>query len=104
MTIDEIGKENIKRLTSKVTSQDKGKLDLSTREDPEDLGFRVFKLAPSNYRQWKSIDASDPEAYTKQLDMFADLLVDNWNTISVLWEISVKEGYGLNTQLERLEE
>ena len=51
-----------------------------------------------------SIDASDPEAYTKQLDMFADLLVDNWNTINVLWEVTIKEGYGLNTQLERLEE
>ena len=50
------------------------------------------------------MDASDPEAYDKQLDMFADLLVENWDPINVLWEVAIKEGYGLNTQLERLEE
>lgn len=104
LDIAQIGKERIRRVIDKVKSHDKGKLDLSTREEPEDLGFRVFKLAPSNYKQWKSIDASDPDAYTRQLDLFADLLVDNWNTINVLWEVAIKEGYGLNTQLERLVE
>ncbi len=103
-TIAEIGKERIRRVISKMKEEAEGTLGLTNREGPEDLGFRVFKLAPSNYKQWKSIDASDPEAYTKQLDMFADLLVDNWNTISVLWEVSVKEGYGLNAQLVKLEE
>src|SRR6266566_3311044 len=104
INIADIGKERIRRVIDKVKSQDKGKLDLSTREEPEDLGFRVFKLAPSNYKQWKNIDASDPEAYDKQLDMFADLLVENWAPVNVLWEVAVKEGFGLNTQIERLEE
>src|SRR5947199_474357 len=103
-TIAEIGKERIRRVISKMKKEDEGTLGLTNREDPEDLGFRVFKIAPSNYKQWKSIDASDPEAYTKQLDMFADLLVDNWEPISVLWEVAIKEGYGLNTHVERLEE
>jgi adenine-specific DNA-methyltransferase len=103
-TIAEIGKERIRRVISKMKKEDEGTLGLTNREGPEDLGFRVFKLAPSNYKQWKSIKADDTEAYTKQLDMFADLLVDNWNTISVLWEVSVKDGYGLNTQVERLED
>lgn len=103
-TIADIGKERIRRVIDKMKSQDKGTLDLSAREDQEDLGFRVFKLTPSNYKQWKSIDASDPEAYAKQLDMFADLLVENWEPNNVLWEVAIKEGYGLNTQIERLEE
>ncbi len=104
MNIVQIGKDHIRRVISTMRSEDEGKLDLSLRKEPEDLGFRVFKLAPSNYKQWKSIDASDPEAYTKQLDMFADLLLDNWSPINVLWEVAVKEGFGLNTQIERLEE
>ncbi len=103
-TICEIAKERIRRVIAQISHKNAGMLDLSSREAPEDLGFRVFKLAASNYKQWKSIDASDPEAYTRQLDMFADLLVDNWNTISVLWEVSIKEGYGLNAQLGKLEE
>ncbi len=102
-TIAEIGKERVRRVIAAMKHEQKDKLGLSTREKPEDLGFRVFKLAPSNYKQWKSIDASDPEAYTKQLDMFADLLVDDWKPMSVLWEVAIKEGYGLNTQLERLD-
>jgi hypothetical protein len=27
-------------------------MQLETRETPEDLGFKVFKLASSNYKQW----------------------------------------------------
>jgi len=104
LDIAQIGKERMRRVIAKLSDEDKGKLGLTTRTDSEDLGFRVFKLAPSSYKQWQRIDASDPEAYTKQLDMFADLLVDNWNTINVLWEVAIKEGYGLNTQLERLVE
>jgi len=103
-TIAEIGKERIRRVIAKMQKENEGTLGLSNREGQEDLGFRVFKLAPSNYKQWKSIDASDPEAYTNQLDMFADPLVESWNPLSVLWEVAIKEGYGLNTQLERLVE
>jgi adenine-specific DNA-methyltransferase len=102
--IADIGKERIRRVIAKLRDEDQGTLGLTTRKDSEDLGFRVFKLAASNYKVWKSITAGDPEAYTKQLDMFADLLVDNWEAISVLWEVAIKEGYGLNAQIERLEE
>jgi adenine-specific DNA-methyltransferase len=61
-TIAEIGKERVRRVVAAMKHEEESKLSLSTREKPEDLGFRVFKLAPSNYKQWKSIDASDPEA------------------------------------------
>jgi len=103
-TVANVGKERIRRVLAKVKREDESKLDLTTREAPEDLGFRVFKLAPSNYRQWKGMDASDPEAYSRQLDMFADLLVVNWEPVNVLWEVAIKEGYVLNTHLEKLEE
>jgi len=102
-TIADIGKERILRVFAKLRDEEKGKLGLTTRKEPEDLGFRVFKLASSNYKQWKGMDASDPEAYAKQLDMFADPLVENWNPVSVLWEVAVKEGYGLNTSINQLE-
>ncbi len=86
-TIADIGKERIRRVIAKLRSENQDKLGLTTREGPEDLGFRVFKLSPSNYKQWKSIDASDPEAYSKQLELFADLLVENWEPVNVLWEV-----------------
>ena len=101
--IADISKDRICRVIDNMKSEADSKL-ISARNKPEDLGFRVFKLELSNYKQWKSIDASDPEAYSKQLDLFADLLVENWEPVNVLWEVAIKEGYGLNTQLERLEE
>src|SRR5205823_4454632 len=54
-TVANVGKERIRRVITKMKLEDESKLSLTTREDQEDLGFRVFKLAPSNYKIWKSI-------------------------------------------------
>lgn len=103
-TIAEIGKERIRRAIAKIKSEAETKLDLSTREKPEDLGFRVFKLSSSNYKPWKNVPESDPEEYIRQLALFTDPLVEDWIPQNVLWEIAIKEGYGLNTQVKRLDE
>lgn len=102
-TIAEIGKERIRRVITKIKLEDAGKLNLSTRKNPEDLGFRVFKLRQSNYKQWKNVAGEDAEAYTEQLTFFTDPLVENWVPENVLWEVAIKEGYGLNAYFERLE-
>ena len=62
-TIADIGKERIRRVVEKMQSEREGELDLSDRETPEDLGFRVYKLAESNFRQW---DESQSSAFTRQ--------------------------------------
>jgi len=41
----------------------------------EDLGFKVFKLAESNYKQWDSAEQKDSKAYAKQMELLADPLV-----------------------------
>ncbi len=103
-TIANIGEERIRRVIKKIKQEDRGKLDLSTREKPEDLGFRVFKLTPSNYKQWHSVDSTDPEAYTKQLAAFTDPLIEGWSPERVIWEVAIKEGYGLNASVKHLAE
>jgi len=99
-TIADIGKERIRRVISRMKQQDEGKLPLSTRDTPEDLGFRVFKLAPSNYRRWQGVATQAPEAYAAQMDLFKDPLADGWKAADVIWEVAIKEGYGLNSQVE----
>ncbi|MCF7853187.1 MAG: site-specific DNA-methyltransferase [Candidatus Pacebacteria bacterium] len=64
-TIADIGKERIRRVVEKMQSEREGELDLSERETPEDLGFRVYKLAESNFRQWEESQSS---AFTRQLE------------------------------------
>ena len=108
-TIANVGKERIRRVIAKMQKENAGKLDLQDRETPEDLGFKVFKLAESNYRQWAPPVAANgrspspaPEAYAAQLEAFADPLVDGWTTENVIYEVALKEGYGLNCRIERV--
>lgn len=99
-TIAAIGKERIRRVIAKMKKGEEDKLDLSTRDKPEDMGFKVFKLTTSNYRPWIGIDKKDQEGYAKTIELFADPLVDGWKPENVIYEAAIKEGYGLNCQIE----
>jgi len=101
-TIADIGKERIRRVVARMKAEDEGKLPLSTRDTPEDLGCRVFKLAPSNYRPWPGVAGAAPDAYAEQMALFTDPLVDGWQPEGVIWEVALKEGYGLDSRVERL--
>ena len=95
-TIAIIGKERIRRVVTRMKKERAGQLAL---DKPEDLGFKVFKLATSNYRQW---DAAQPDAaaFAHQAELFADPLVKGWQPENVLYEVALKEGYGLNVTVE----
>ena len=102
-TIADVGKERIRRVIARMQGEREGQLPLEARQTPEDLGFKVFKLAPSNYRSWKGSADTDPEVYAEQMGLFADPLVDGWTVPDVIWEVAVKEGYGLDSHIERVE-
>jgi len=51
-TIAEMGKERIRRVIARMKEEDEGKLEVEERD--EDLGFKVFKLARSNYKVWEA--------------------------------------------------
>jgi len=65
------------------------------------LGFRVFRLTKSNYRPDPNPEGLSDEEYNKQMALWADsLLVDNWDAMNVIYEVALKEGYGLNIRVE----
>jgi adenine-specific DNA-methyltransferase len=97
-TIAEIGKERIRRVIAKLQKDAKESLDLKDRETPEDLGFKVFKLAPPNIQPWTGGGEREPEAYAQKLAAFNDPLVPGWTAENLLWEIALREGYSLNTR------
>ncbi|MBM3128424.1 MAG: site-specific DNA-methyltransferase [Chloroflexi bacterium] len=105
-TIADIGKERIRRVIAKMQKENAGKMNLQDRATPEDLGFKVFKLAPSNYKQWCFVGANEnspkptPAEYATQVAMFAEPLADGWQLENVIYEVAVKEGYGLNCRIE----
>jgi adenine-specific DNA-methyltransferase len=94
-TIAEIGKERIRRVIGKLAKETQP--SLGEREAPEDLGFKVFKLSKPNIQQWPEGEDRDPEAYAQKLALFNDPLVAGWKPENVIWEVALREGFGLNT-------
>ena len=101
-SIADIGKERIRRVIAQMQQERESQLPLETRETPEDLGFKVFKLAPSNYQLWRGVGEDTPDAYAEQMELFTDPLVDGWTAENVIYEVALKEGYGLNCQITPL--
>lgn len=65
------------------------------------VGLRSFRLAESNMRLWIGIKIKDADIYADQLDAFADTLVDGWKAENVMWEVALREGYVLTSQVEK---
>ena len=98
-TIADIGKERIRRVIAKMKKDREEKLPLTEKPD---LGFKVFKLRPSNFRVWRS-DIRTPEQLTTQLEMSLDNIKPHAEKENQLWEILLKAGYPLSAKVEEKE-
>jgi adenine-specific DNA-methyltransferase len=97
-SITDIGKERIRRVIERLAKDTQKGLDLKDRRQSEDVGFKVFKLAKPNIQQWSHDEERDPEAYSQKLALFNDPLVAGWKPENVIWEVALREGFGLKTQ------
>ena len=101
-TIADISKERIRRVIKKLKDESKGKLALKDRDAPEDLGFKVFKLAESNYQRWRGTDAKTGEALLAEMEKQVDPLLPGWKPMNVIYEVALKEGYSLTCGVEEV--
>jgi adenine-specific DNA-methyltransferase len=99
-TIADICKERIRRAAKKIKEESKQQKLTGTKQD---LGFKVFKLAKSNYRIWDDYDGKDADELKKQAELFSKPLVDGYDDTDVIYEVIVKEGYGLNSRIEKVD-
>jgi len=92
--ICEIGKERIHRAGKKI------KQEAGLNATNLDTGFKVFRLAPSNYKAWKNYGGTD----VKQLEELfkADSLMQGWKEDDLLTEIMLLEGFPLDSKIELL--
>jgi len=65
--------------------------------------IRVFKLAPSHFRQWTPLETDDPALYAARLAEMVDPLLPGWTTEAVIYEIALKEGFGLDLHIETIQ-
>jgi adenine-specific DNA-methyltransferase len=101
-TIAEITKERVRRFIVKLGRNAAGKLDLIGGAD-QDRGFRVFKLAESNFRLWNADVAHETSALEAQLELHIDHIRAGRTPEDLLFEILLKSGFPLDTSVEKLE-
>jgi adenine-specific DNA-methyltransferase len=101
-TIADIGTQRIRSYIRRAQGGQDGQMAMDLQPD-RDLGFKVFKLAPSHIRPWPGAEDATPEAYAAQMALFTDPLVDGWTIEGLAYEVALKEGYGLNCTIEPVE-
>ena len=99
-TIAEISKERIRRVIKKIKDEQAEKLDLS-EGDPQDLGFKVYKLDRSNLKIWKDYDGEDIQAVEQLLLDFQNPLGEQFSEEKIVTEIQLLEGFPLDSKIEQ---
>lgn len=98
-TIADIGKQRIHKVSREIIDKCNDELSLGSRNEGN-LGVKVFKLSPSNFRTW--------ENDSRKISNLAQQILDHANNIDtestsedILYELLLKTGYSLTTQVER---
>lgn len=69
--------------------------------DQCDKGFKVLKLSDSNFKQWQQIKGKDAKALEEQMKLFVDPIAENATIENMVYELLLKSGKDLNSQIER---
>ena len=108
-TIADISKERIRRASAKIRAeieieQAKQQRQLSFEETSAqptmpDLGFKVFKLSSSNFKEWREIHGTDQEQWKQQTIDFLNPVAENATTDNMVYELLLKNGKNLNSTI-----
>ncbi|MBI3193435.1 MAG: site-specific DNA-methyltransferase [Ignavibacteriae bacterium] len=102
-TIAEISKERIRRVINKTASEEYNnhnpKSALQNPGSEKDLGFKVFQLAPSNFKIWRGSEITE-ENIAQQLEEFTNPVREGSEKENILYELMLKAGYLLTDKVE----
>lgn len=97
-TIADIGKERIRRAGRKIAEEQAGKLDFE--KGKMDLGFKVFRLEESNFKEWRG-DIKTGAELEKRMGLFVDNVKSESRQENILYELILKSGlFDLNVGIE----
>lgn len=80
----------------------KAEADLAA-STPANLGFKSFRLAPSNFKQWRGDGIETGEQLAEQIQLFAKSEKEGATVEDMLYELLLKFGQELTTPIETLE-
>ena len=96
-TIADIGRTRVTKAISNIRQ----KSDLVTVPN-EEIGFKSFLLAPSNFKQWRGDGIDTPEQLAEQIQLFANSEKDGVDVENMFYELLLKFGQELTTPVEVL--
>lgn len=99
--IAQIGRDRIRRAAENIASEWRSRLDLNGK-GKLDYGFRAFSLSRSNFRLWDG-DALTEFNISQQIDMHVDHLAVASTAEDVLYELLLKAGFSLTTEVKMVE-
>lgn len=108
-TIAEIAKERIRRASAKIKAevlaaqaeqQQKLQFEEENALQMTDLGFKVFKLQGSNFKQWRNIPGANKEEWKQQIIDFINPVAENATVENMMYELLLKSGKSLNSKIE----
>lgn len=99
-TIADITKERVRRAIKKINDEEAGQFQLG---EVQDRGFRVFKLAESNFKGWDASAPKDGVTLAQQLELHIDHIREGRTSEDILYEILLKSGFPLTTPVEKIE-
>ncbi|KKM11731.1 hypothetical protein SY88_07130 [Clostridiales bacterium PH28_bin88] len=104
-TIAEICKERVRRVIKKLNDEDAAREPgLFDENGPkQDRGFRVFKLAESNFKPWNADVPHDEQALVRQIELHIDHIREGRTQEDILYEILLKSGFPLTAPVETLQ-
>lgn len=101
-SIADITKERVRRVIAQLNKKDGAKLP-GEEGDKQDRGFKVFKLAESNFKPWNAEAPQEAGALEKQLDLHVDHIREDRTADDLLYELLLKSGYPLTAPVEVLQ-
>ncbi|MBL0110620.1 MAG: site-specific DNA-methyltransferase [Saprospiraceae bacterium] len=110
-TIADISKERIRRVSANIRKELDDKkakanatifgTDESDKND-FDLGFKVFKLARSNFKLWDNTFTKNTDTVERNLFEHIDHISDASGQESILYELLLKSGFELTTSIQKM--
>ncbi len=108
-TIADIAMERIRRAGQQIRQdieaereKQREQLDLDDRTEPKmpDLGFKVFRLSESNFKQWRAVDGANRQEWEQQMMDFINPVAPNVTAVNMVYELLLKNGKDLNSTIE----
>ena len=97
-TIATLAAERLRRVARRMNSESVERSDVATA--PQDCGFRVFKLAESNFIAWDAEGPTDTVSLQLALEKHVDHIREGRGKLDILYEILLKSGYELTVPIE----